>query len=399
MNTATGIPPAAVRPGPAQGVPRSLCFVSPFGYLLLAGDRSTPLAGGAEVQQATLAREFVRRGWRVSMVSMDFGQPDSVIVDGVTVHRMYALTAGIPGLRFFHPRLTSLWRALRRADADVYYQRIGSALTGQVAAFARVHQRNFVFAAASDMDFASGLPFIPLARDRWLYTWGIARANAVVVQSPTQRVACAAAFGHDAHVVRSCYGHAGAPARHDGVVLWVGTLKSLKRPELFVELARRLPQYRFRMVGGNRLDSQDAREASLHALGAGLGNIEFTGFVPFVDVEAQFDGAALLVNTSVAEGFPNTFLQAWSRGMPTVSFFDPGAQIEGRMVGTVATSIDDMAQAIDALMQSNADWQQRSQDAVRYFQQNFSVGAAVDAYEAVFATLPAARGVAMREAA
>ena len=57
---------------------------------------------------------------------------------------------------------------------------------------------------------------------------------------------------------------------------------------------------------------------------------------------AHFDGAALFVNTSVGEGFPNTFLQAWSRGMPTVSFFDPQVEFDGQPVGIVAPDADAM---------------------------------------------------------
>ena len=390
MNRA-GVMENAARPGPSEHRPRRLCFVAPFGYPLLAGDRNMPFAGGAEVQQCTLAREFVRRGWQVSMVSMDFGQPDGIVVDGVTVHRMHAHKAGLPGLRFFHPRLTSLWAALRRADADIYYQRVGSALTGLVAAFARLHRRAFVFASASDMDFVPELPFIRYARDRRLYAYGLARADAVVAQSPAQRIACAANFRREAQVIRSGYGHTGKPARRDGVVLWAGTLKDMKRPELFVELARRLPRHRFRLVGGNELGSKGTHEASLRALACGLDNIEFTGFVPFVDVEAQFDGAALLVNTSAAEGFPNTFLQAWSRGTPTVSFFDPGAEVDGRAVGGVVASIDAMAQEVDRLMQSEAAWRQRSRDAAAYFQQHFSAATVVQTYEDVFAMVRPAR--------
>jgi hypothetical protein len=39
----------------------------------------------------------------------------------VTVIKAFREAAGLPLLRFIHPRWTKLWGAIARADADVYY--------------------------------------------------------------------------------------------------------------------------------------------------------------------------------------------------------------------------------------------------------------------------------------
>src|SRR5262245_66590268 len=63
----------------------SICFVTPNGYAVLSGDSSVRHIGGAEMQQALLARELARRGYRVSFVVLDHGQDDGIDLDGIRV--------------------------------------------------------------------------------------------------------------------------------------------------------------------------------------------------------------------------------------------------------------------------------------------------------------------------
>src|SRR5690554_6564241 len=123
----------------------SIAFVAPNAYAVLSGDRSLRVVGGAEVQMVTLATAVAARGYPVSMLCLDHGQAAEDTIRGVRIIRMHAPNAGWPVVRYLHPRLTGLWAAMRRADADVYYQRASGATTGFVAAFARRHGRASIF--------------------------------------------------------------------------------------------------------------------------------------------------------------------------------------------------------------------------------------------------------------
>ena len=379
----------------------SVCFVAPDAYPVLSGQPDLAHFGGAEVQQVRIARELVRRGWRISFITTDHGQPDGIEHDGIRVYRMCARSAGLPVLRFVHPRWTSLWAAMRRADADVYYQRGAGCETGQVALWARRHGRAFVFAAASDTNCDPDLPDLRTRRERVLYRAGLRWARQVIAQSEWQQAALQRVFGRESVVVRSCApdplgGESFTRTRHDEPhLLWVGRLSPKKRFEFLLELAAAEPARIFDVVG----DSSDTAYArALTERARALPNVRLHGRVPPDQVRAHYDGADLVLCTSPVEGFPNTFLEAWALGIPTVSTVDPDDLIIRHGLGGAGRTLDEVRQAIAAVLDDPQAWAECSRRARAYFLANHTVRVAGDAYERVLRELTAQHGVTAREA-
>jgi glycosyltransferase involved in cell wall biosynthesis len=343
-----------------------VCFVAPYAWPVLSRDPAIKVVGGAEVQQAILARLMVRAGYRVSMICCDYGQPSPVEVDGVTVHKAFRPDGGLPVLRFLHPRLSSMWRAMREVGADVYYQRSSAVWTGVVAAFCRWHGKASIYAGASDRDFVRGEEQIKFARDRWIYRRGLAAVDAIVAQNAAQVETCRRHHGREAVLIQSCYELPKTSRVGNGDrVLWVGTIHDQKRPELLLEMARRLPQRRFVMIGGPAAQGERFRPGYYEAIrdqAARLPNVEFTGFLPLAQVEPWFDRARVLVCTSVFEGMPNVFLQAWARGVPIVSTVDVGVP-----VNRLFKEVDEALQLIEILFEDHGQWSEASSRAREYF--------------------------------
>jgi len=365
----------------ARGI-KSICFVAPWAYPTLVRDASVKVVGGSEVQQTILAREFVRRGYQVSMVCLDYGQPEGMEVDGVTIYKAYKTGPEAPKIGALGA-IKSIWTAMAKANADLYYQQNCGAFTGYVASYARLNGKFVIYCGASDEDFVKNLPRLHRKKEKFFFRLGLRLASAIIAQSERQVAACQDSFGLKSEVIRSCYGHQGALSNQDGVVLWSGRLAKIKRPDLFIELAKRCPEFRFRMVGGGEQELTRA----LNEQAASLSNIDLLGFVPYAEVEQYFDDASVIVNTSPSEGFPNTFLQGWSRGMPSLSFFDPAARVNGRAVGVVVEDLDQMAAELRRLKNDLPHWQRHSADSRTFFSENFALDHVADEYERLFRRL------------
>ena len=97
-------------------------------------------------------------------------------------------------------------------------------------------------------------------------------------------------------------------------------LRQPKRPDLLVEIAKKMPNTRFVIGGGPSLhrSPRGYGERIIEDLRA-LPNVEYVGQVPPEKAEQIIADAAVLLSTSDIEGFPNTFTQAWASGTPVVS--------------------------------------------------------------------------------
>ena len=93
------------------------------------------------------------------------------------------------------------------------------------------------------------------------------------------------------------------------------------------------------------------------AAAARLPNVTMLGAVRYAETGSLFDRAKIFLNTSSIEGFPNTFLQAWIRGVPVVTFFDPDSLVQRLSLGRAANSVDDMRESSAACCDNDAERQ------------------------------------------
>jgi len=376
-----------------------ICIVAHAAYGALTGG-DTGHAGGVERQTSMLAHWLAARGHDVSFITWDEGEPEASALGRVRLLRLCGEQDGIPGLRFFHPRWTSLNRALSQADAEVYYQNGAEYVTGQVASWCRRHGRSFVFSAAGDRDCDPTLPELTKTRERILYRYGLRHADEIIVQTRRQQGMIQQLAGRPAKVqAMPCPAPEDSGARIEpgaaGTILWVGRISPVKRFELLVDVAAATPEYTFEVAGA----PDGADESTLRALAraAALPNVVLHGQVPRPAMGTLYRRAALLCCTSAVEGFPNVFLEAWSHGIPVVTTFDPDDLVRHQELGAAVSNVPEMAAALRKLMSDSPAWKLCSENARRYFAENHDFDRVMTGFEEILASSAQTRSRTLEE--
>lgn len=346
--------------------------------------------GGAETQTAVLGEALRRRGHDAIVIVTDYDERSPLPRrTALPLANAYRRRAGVPGLRFFHPRWTGLHRAIARLRPDVVFQMCAGAGTGQIAWTCRRIGAAFVFATASDSDVDPRRLRLG-ARDRRFYEYGLRRADRVVTQHARQAEQLLVHYG-----VRSTPIPLGAelPAAISApdeppTVAWLGTLRRVKRPERWLDMAERFPAVPFVMAGARASLEPGIFDAAKERAGR-LGNVRFLGPVP--SVEAVLHGAYLLLNTSEVEGFPTTFLEAWGRGIPVVSYFDPDGLVARHGLGAIAGDAEEMARLLAEYLGDRAARDAAGRRARSYVERTHAPDAVAERIEAVLREAVAAR--------
>lgn len=304
------------------------------------------IRGGAEYQAQLICRHLLESGrfevhWLSRRIHPDYR------AQGYTTHQISEPSGVRAKARFFD--FWAITRLLREIRPDVVYQRSGSAYTGIAASYARESGCRMVWHVASDMDV------LPFAGQLWqprtllkyidkrILEYGVRHASDIVVQTYDQNELLREHYGRQASMlIRNIH-----PLPEELVikvgtttVLWIANLKPNKQPEAFIRLARTcldLPKVRFLMIG--QPFSNVAQQRTFEISVAAVSNVTYLGTLPIEEVNALLASSHVLVNTSLIEGFSNTFIQAWMRRVPVLSLnVDPDRLLGNEGVGFCARS-------------------------------------------------------------
>jgi hypothetical protein len=252
--------------------------------------------------------------------------------------------------------------------SDIYLLPLGSALAG-----------------------AAGLPLMYDAREQWAalesarFPCGVRRAvtrietvlasrAAAVVVPGEARAPRWRRVGIEPVVLRNVGRTAPRPATTRWDVAFAGLLAEQRRPDLFLELARRRPDLRFVVTGGGRLEQAVRLQAEP------MKNVEYLGFVEDVDAVLAASSVIVYGEDSATPysplACPNTLYQAIRVRRPLV-FYCAGEPAEAaarfRIGVRCQADVEALSAAVDAARDGDswefdAAWQELGVGAEQAFQ-------------------------------
>jgi len=353
-----------------------VCFVSLKAYPLFNPDISS-VFGGAEVDLYMLATELANdERFEVSFIVGDYGQPPLEVRQGVTLIK----SLDAKKTKILHG--WKIWKALRRADADVYMQEACSLGTFLIALFCKIHRRRFVYRTASTQE-ADGTYRHDHPIAGRLFLWSLKNAAAVVVQNQQDADNFKQQGGIDARVISNGLIVSGYPSAEKSIILWVGRSAAIKGPRRFLTLARAFPNESFVMICQNA--TGDEHYGSLIQEAGAIGNLTFIERVPFHKIDHYFETAKIYVNTSDSEGFPNTFVQACKAGAAILSFaVNPDGFLDTYQCGCCCQGQEQkMAEYLSRMLENNR-YQELGRNGAAYARQHHDIRRIIGHYKELF---------------
>jgi glycosyltransferase involved in cell wall biosynthesis len=361
-----------------------VCFISLYAYPLF--DKSEAgVQGGAEVDTYMIATELARdNGFDVHFVTGDFGQPDIINFENVTIYKTVDLKSPIRSV-------LSIWQVLKKTDCDIYFKKGASLVTTLITLFCHTHHKPFVLRTSHKTECDGSYIHSQLLKG-WAYRWALRTARQVFVQNAQD---CESLWNTTGvHSVAIPNGHR-IPNSLTGErkwILWVGRSVAFKRPELFIRLARIFQSEQFVMIcqwtRGDKNINKPVEQDNLLEQIKKVPNLKFIDHVPFHQINTYFEQAKLFVNTSDSEGFPNTFIQACKCKTPILS---------------LNSNPDDFLNKYKCGLCANGDWQafremltrllepelmrQFGDNGRRYVEENHDITKIVEQYKKLFRTL------------
>ncbi len=278
--------------------------------------------------------------------------------------------------------IPSLYKTLVKIEPDYIYQRVGCTFTGVAAYYCRKHNSKMIWHVASDSDVNKKLNLqkqgIIQRLEKKFFEYGIKNTDMIVTQTKDQSNVLFRDYGRRATLIVPNF----HPKPSESLIknstkniVWIGNIKDIKRPELFIQLAEKLldlTNVKFRMIGvkSDNIKWQKLLEQKVDT----LDNIEYLGAINHEAVKRVLACSHILINTSKWEGFSNTFIESWMREVPVVTLgINPDGVFTKNRIGYCSSSLDDMTEKVRQLIINDNLRNEYGKNASEYAQKNHSI--------------------------
>jgi glycosyltransferase involved in cell wall biosynthesis len=161
-------------------------------------------------------------------------------------------------------------------------------------------------------------------------------------------------------------------------ILFIGRIESVKRGWLFCEIAKKMSEYEFYVLGQTFRELEN-NEKIIGPYRQGIPNLHFVGHVEGEEKERYLKDAKILVNTSIHEAIPIAYLEALAYGTLLVSCINAEDLPEkfgvyvGKVLGDGFDKVDLFVDGIRSIISNEERRKETARQAVAYIKENHSI--------------------------
>jgi glycosyltransferase involved in cell wall biosynthesis len=191
------------------------------------------------------------------------------------------------------------------------------------------------------------LLFFPFLILDFLVQIGIKNSHLIIVQNEFQRNEAKKIWKRDAIIIPNLqFRVENYPKKSEKIVVWIGQITKWKNPQLFIEIAQRLKNYKFLMIGYGDLNLIEGYEK--------IENFKFLGKLKNEEINKILEKTWIILSTSKSEGegIPNVIIQAMMRGNVPICLNDDYSILEKYKVGFKVKNLNEMIEKIILLFEN-----------------------------------------------
>lgn len=335
--------------------------------------------GGAELQISYLAKTLKKLDIEVHYIFEDKG---NIISNSDALHLHPLRKIRIRkyfGQRWFLYR-TKIFKHLNKIEPDVIYTRFYSSWSGFAAQYSKKHNVKHIWAVAHDNDLMQKLSFKLILRpfdamELFYFNRVFTVRNVIITQNTCQefnlwknhrrkgvKILQMTPLVNENKLIK---------IDSEVTVVWIANLKPIKHPQKFIQFIEScsdLENIKFIMIGRHEKSYSSLINAVKNT------NFKYLGELPNEEVNRILCKANILISTSDAEGFSNTFVQAWMRKVIVLSMnSNPDNIITEQRIGFVCPTLDELKIKTALLVNNIEIRQQMSEKAYKYASDNHSL--------------------------
>ncbi len=314
--------------------------------------------GGATVQWYSWIKGFAANSCRVGVLTWTGAKAYVGYNDLVEIIECFDFDRYEGKIDWISKIIPALSSAIKRYGPDIVVQGVAGTVTGALAFVCKMLEIPFIYRVANDMEADSRIKERLGLLQRTSFFFGLKCSNRIICQNSYQSQRLKKKFSPQKVAkipnpfdISSVGSTPIMPHKRRRYIAWIGIFQHQKNLPALLQVVKELPQFEFRIAGQTSASLDIETKQALTALER-LSNVKFVGYLKRSEIQEFLSHAYLLLNTSLYEGFSNTFLESLFAGTPVITrkVVDPDNIISSNGLGRTVENYSEMSNSIKSLI-------------------------------------------------